>query len=101
MFTSQIVFDSASAQIWTGKGVGNCAIFPDDADVSCSIDKNTIAGKQFIAFAEARHKSVEKLFELRNEIFWEIANLSTDASIRGGEARSRQQLEKIVQFFAF
>ena len=100
VLTPQIMFDPASTQIWTGKRVGNRPIFRDDADVSCSIDKNTITGKQFIAFVEARHKSVEKLFELRNEIFWEIANLSTDASIRGGEARSRQQLEKIVKFFA-
>ena len=53
VLTPQIVFDPAAAQVWPGKGIGNRAVLRNDADVPCSIDKNAITRKQFIAFVEA------------------------------------------------
>ena len=47
-----------------------------------------------------RNEFVEKFFELRDESFRKIADLSADARVRSGEARAGQQFEKIVKFFA-
>src|SRR5206468_5556327 len=95
-----IMFDPAPAQIRPGERIGNRAILRNDADLPRSIDKNTIACEQFVAFIKARNKFIEKLFELRDEILGKIANLSADARVGGSKTRASQQFEKIIKFFA-
>src|SRR5437870_3798589 len=100
MFASQIVFDSAATQVRAGEGVRSRALLRDDADVSGSIDKNSVACKQLIAFIETWAEGIEEFFKLGNEILREIADLPAHACVGGGETRAGQQLEKVIKFFA-
>ena len=45
-------------------------------------------------------KVIEKLFELRDESFRQIADLTADARVGSGEARAGEELEQIVDLFA-
>src|SRR5437870_340188 len=100
MFASQIVFDSAATQVRAGEGVRSRALLRDDADVSGSIDKNSVACKQLIAFIETWAEVTEEFFKLGNEILREIADLPAYACIGSGKTRAGEQLEKIIKFFA-
>ena len=95
----QIVFDSASSQVWTGNRVRDRALLRNDADVFCAIDKNLVPRQQPVAFVETRSKVVEKFFELGDKAFWEIADLSAHARVGCGEPGARQKLEQVIQFF--
>src|SRR5262249_17754582 len=100
MFAAQIVFDSTSAQVWPGNRVRDRALFRDDADVFCAIDKNLVPGQQPVAFIETRSKVIEELFELRDKGFRKVADLPTHSRVRRGESRASQEFEQIVKFFA-
>src|SRR5206468_9774013 len=81
MFAAQIVFDSASPQVWSGNRVRDRALLRDDADVFCAIDKNLVPGQQAIAFVETGTKVVEEPFELGDKAFWKIADLSSHTGV--------------------
>ena len=86
------MFDSAAAQVRAGERIGNGAIGWDHANVAGAIDKNAIAGEEVIAFIELGAKGLEKLFQLRDKIRGQIADLSAHACITGGETRAGEQL---------
>ena len=100
MFAPQVVFDPAAAQIRTGEGVRDGALFRDDSDVFSPIYKNAVACEQFVAFIETWPEVIEEFFELRDEIFRQIADLPAHARVGGSETRASEQLEKVIEFFA-
>src|SRR4029077_16893604 len=99
MFTAQIVFDSTSPQIWPGNRIRDRALFRDDSDVFCAIDKNLVSGQQPVALVKTRGKVVEEFFELGDKAFRKIADLSADACVGCGEPGARQKLKKVVELF--
>src|SRR5207247_91703 len=100
MLAAKIVFNPAAAQVWPGKRVSDCAIAGNHADVPRSVHEDAIPGEQFVDLIELRNETIEKLFELRDETFRQIADLTAHASIGRGEARSGEELKKIIKFFA-
>src|ERR1051325_8437006 len=100
MLSAQVVINSAAAQVWSGQGIGDGAIFRNHRNVFCSIDKNLVPGQQFVAFVEAGSEIIEKLRQLRNEILRQIANLSAHTRVRGGKTRAGQQFEQIIKLFS-
>ena len=97
MFAAQIVLDAAAAQVRAREAVGNRAVLRDDANVPRAIDEDAIARQELVDLVELRDEIVEELLELRDERFRQIANLSADARVGGGEARAGQKLEKIIE----
>src|SRR5438034_6975198 len=99
MFAAQIVFDSASPQVWPGNRIRDRALLRDDADVFCAIDENLVSGQQPVAFIETRTKVAEEFFEFRDKAFRKIADLSAHSGVGRGEPGAGQELKQIVEFF--
>src|SRR5262249_8364625 len=100
MFAAQIVFDSTSPQVWPRNRIRDRALFRDHADVFCAIDKNLVPGQQPVAFIETRAKLVEEFIKLGDKAFRKIADLSSYASVGGGEPGACQKLKKVIEFFS-
>src|SRR5262249_35839683 len=99
MFPPQIVLNPAAAEVWSGKGVGDRALFGDDANVFGSIDKDTIAREQFVHLIQRWPELIEKIAQHRNEFLRQIANLSADTGVGSCEPCAAEQLAQVVNFF--
>ena len=86
------MFDSAPAQIRARKRIGDGAIAWDHTNIAGAIDKNAIAREEVVALIELGAEGLEKLFQLRDKIRGQIADLSAHASITGGKTRAGEQL---------
>src|SRR5205085_8100837 len=61
MFSSQVVVDAATAEVWARQRICNRAILGNHSDVFRPVDKDPNAGEQLVDFVQLSAEVVEKL----------------------------------------
>ena len=95
------MIDPAAPEIRPRERVGDRALARDHADVARPINEDAVAGEKPVDLVELRDEIVQKFLQLRDECFRQIPNLTADARVGSGEARSGQEFEQIIEFLAF
>ena len=100
MFPAKIMLDSTGAQIWPGDRKSDRAIPRNDTDIPGSINEDAITGEKFVDFVELGNETVEKSFQLWNETFGQISDLTTHACVGRRKTGAAQQFEEVIEFLA-
>ena len=96
MFAAEVMLYSRTAQVRTGKRVGNRVLLRNHPDVLAAIDKDSIPGQELVHFLDDRLESSEELAQLWYEGLGQITRLAPHPRIVGREPSSTQQFDQVV-----
>ena len=97
---AQVVLHAAGAQVRTAQAVINRHLLRDDADIARAIHPDAVAREERFRLVDVHDDFVEELPDLIHPARRQIARHAADARVAGGETRTRQRLEQIVELLA-